>query len=244
MLKIKSNLFDVRNIFQIILSVSVYLAMPALEVRCTLYSFWARRDKKWVTTNADEKTEILLSLLSSEDDPDGEDGDTWTVLALLLNQDVLQRLPLSPGPAGAEKITFLGGESSLLVMSGQDHKWRVELESEKSLVQMLDQVKDSGLPRVEVMCLASWQKDITMRLVRDWWLDDAEYGKVIEEMALDSQEVGNVRMNLDLVEMVEKMLRDTFVISDVEGIDCSDSILNNSDDLLNVSKDLLDEDVE
>ena len=83
-----------------------------------------------------------------------------------------------------------------------------------------------------------------MRLVRDWWLDDAEYGKVMGMMALDSQEVGKVRMNTDLVEMVEKMLRDTFVISDVEGSDCSDSILNNSDDLLNVSKDLLDEDME
>ena len=150
--------------------------MPALEVRCTLYSFWARRDKKWVTTNADEKTDILLSLLSSEDDPDKDDDETWIVLALLLNQDVLQRLPLSPCPAGAaEKITFLGGESSLLVMSGQDHKWRVELESEKSLVEILDQVNDSGLPRVEVMCLASWQKDITMGLVRKW-LDDTEYG--------------------------------------------------------------------
>ena len=53
--------------------VSLYLAMPALELRCTLYSFWARRDKKWVTTNADEKTDILLSLLSSEDDPDKDD---------------------------------------------------------------------------------------------------------------------------------------------------------------------------
>ena len=161
--------------------------MPALEMRCGLYSFWARRDKKWVTTNADEKTDILLSLLSSEDDPDDEEGDTWTVLALLVNQDVLQRVPLSPCPACAEKITFLGGESSLLVMSGQDYKWRVELESEKCLVEILDQVKDSGLLRVEVMCLASWQKDITMGLVRDW-LDDAEYGKVMGEMALDSQD--------------------------------------------------------
>jgi hypothetical protein len=217
--------------------------MPALEMRCTLYSFWARRDKKWVTTNDDENNEILLSLLSSEDDPDYEDGVTWTLLALLLDQDVLQRLPLSPCPVGAEKITFLGGESSLLVMSGQDHKWRVELESEKSLVQMLDQVKDSGLPRVEVMCLASWQKDITMGLVREW-LSDAEYGKMMEEMMLHSQEVENVRMNTDLVEMVEKMLRDTFVISDAEGSDCSDGIHNNSDDLLNVSKDLLEEDME
>ena len=167
--------------------------MPALEMRCGLYSFWARRDKKWVTTNADEKTEILLSLLSSEDDPDDEDGDTWTVLALLLNQDVLQRVPLSPCPAGAEKITFLGGESSLLVMSGQEHKWRVELESEESLVEMLDQVKDSGLSKVEVMCLASWQKNTTMGLIRKW-LSDAEYGKVMGEMMLDSQEVGKVRM--------------------------------------------------
>ena len=48
-------------------------------------------------------------------------------------------------------------------------------------------------------------------------------------------------MNADLVKMVEKMLRDTFEIFDVEGSNCSDSILNNSDDLLNVSKDLLDE---
>ena len=156
------------------------------------------------------------------------------MLALLLNQDV----PLSS--CGTEKITFLGGESSLLVMSGQDHKWRVELESEKSLVEILDQVNDSGLPRVEVICLASWQKDITVGLVRDW-LDNSEYGKVMGEMALDSQEVGKVRINRDLVEMVEKMLRDTFEISDVEGSDYSDSILNNSDDLLNVSKDLLDE---
>ena len=127
----------------------------------------------------------------------------------------------------------------MLVMSGQDHKWRVELESEKSLVEILDQVKDSELTRVEVMCLASWQKDITMGLVREW-LDDAEYGKVMGEMALDSQEVGRVRINRDLVEMVEKMLRDTFIISDVDG---SDSFINNSDDLLNVSKDLLDENV-
>ena len=214
--------------------------MPALEMRCGLYSFWARRYKKWVTTNADEKTDILLSLLSSEDDPDDEEGDTWTVLALLVNQDVLQRVPLSPCPAGAEKITFLGGESSLLVMSGQDYKGRVELESEKCLVEILDQVKDSGLLRVEVMSLASWQKDITMGLVRDW-LNGAEYGKVVGEMALDCQEVGKVRMNTDLVKMVEKMLRDTFEIFDVEGSNCSDSILNNSDDLLNVSKDLLDE---
>ena len=50
--------------------------MPALEMRCGLYSFWARRDKKWVTKNADEKTEIFLSLLSSEDDPDNEDDHT------------------------------------------------------------------------------------------------------------------------------------------------------------------------
>ena len=68
-------------------------------------------------------------------------------------------------------------------------------------------------------------------------------GKVIEEMMPDSQEVGKVRMNTDLVGMVEKMVRDTFVISDVDGSDYSDSILNNSDDLLNVSKDLLEEDV-
>ena len=159
----------------------------------------------------------------------------------LLNQDVLQRVPLSPCPAGAEKITFLGGESSLLVMSGQEHKWRVELESEESLVEMLDQVKDSGLSKVEVMCLASWQKNTTMGLIRKW-LSDAEYGKVMGEMMLDSQEVGKVRMKLN-TDLVEKMLRDTFVISDVESSDCSDSILNNSDDLLNVSKDLLDEDL-
>ena len=63
----------------------------------------------------------------------------------------------------------------------------MELESEKSLVEILDQVKDSELTRVEVMCLASWQKDITMGLVRDW-LDDAEYGKGMGEMALDSQD--------------------------------------------------------
>ena len=72
-------------------------------------------------------------------------------------------------------------------MSGQEHKWRVELESEENLVGMLVQVKDSGLSKVEVMCLASWQKGITMGLVREW-LDDAEYGKVMGEMALDSQE--------------------------------------------------------
>ena len=128
-------------------------------------------------------------------------------------------------------------------MSGQEHKWRVELESEENLVGMLVQVKDSGLSKVEVMCLASWQKGITMGLVREW-LDDTEYGKVMEEMMLDSQEVGKVRMNTDLVGMVEKMVGDTFVISDVDGSDCSDSILNNSDDLLNVSKDLLDEDMD
>ena len=70
-------------------------------------------------------------------------------------------------------------------------------------MEILDQVKDSGLLRVEVMCLASWQKDITMGLVREW-LDDTEYGKVMEEMMLDSQEVGKVMMNTDLVGMVEK----------------------------------------
>ena len=212
--------------------------MPVLEMTCQLYSSWARKDMKWVTTNADENTDILLSLLSAEDDTEEED-DTWTVLVLLVNQDVLQRIPLSPwsASAGGERITLLGGESSLLVMAGQNYKWRVELQAERYLVEIFDRVRGMGLERAEVMCLASWQKDITMGLVKDW-LSETEYSKVREEMLVDSDEVLRVEHNSDLLEMVENVLRGFFLNSDT---DCSDTIENNdSDDLLDISKDLLD----
>ena len=41
--------------FKFQISFSLILAIPALLVRCGLYSY-----KKWVTINADEKTEILI----------------------------------------------------------------------------------------------------------------------------------------------------------------------------------------
>ena len=159
------------------------------------------------------------------------------MLVLLVNQDVLQRIPLSPWSAGGERITLLGGESSLLVMAGQNYKWRVELQAERYLVEIFDRVRGMGLERADVMCLSSWQKDITMGLVKDW-LSETEYSKVREEMLVDSDEVLRVEHNSDLLEMVENVLREFFLNSDT---DCSDTIENNdSDDLLDISKDLLD----
>ena len=209
------------------------LAMPELEVRCVLYSFWSRNDKKWVTTNADAQTNIFLGLLSSEDCSNVTEDESWTILAVLVNQDVLQRIPLSPWSAEAEKVTFLAGEASLLVMSGQDIKWRVELETEKSLVELLDLVQGSSLPRAEVVCLAGWQRDITMGQVREW-VSDAKVG----ELGIDSEEARRVQVNKDLLDLVEKVLRNVLNIDA-----CSNLELNISEDLLDVSRDLLDEEV-
>jgi len=206
-------------------------------VRCVLYSFWSRNDKKWVTTNADDKTNIFLGLLSSEDCSDVTEDDSWTILAVLVNQDVLQRIPLSPWPAEAEKVTFLAGEASLLVMSGQDIKWRVELETEKSLVELLDLLQESSLPRAEVVCLAGWQRDLTVGQVREW-VSDAKVG----ELGLDSEEARRVQVNKDLLDMVEKVLIDVLNIDVADGA-CSKNELNISEDLLDVSRDLLDEEV-
>ena len=160
----------------------IFTIMPALEMLCKLYSCWKRKEAKWVTTHSDETTEILLSLIRSEDcvNEDDHQDDDWVVLVLLINKDVFQRIPLSSKSVD-ENITFIGGESCMLVMSVQNYKWRVEIEGDNHLVEMLDTVRAMGLERLEVMCLSSWQKDLTRTLIIEW-LNDKEFSNSIEEM--------------------------------------------------------------
>ena len=113
----------------------------------------------------------------------------------------------------------------------------MEIETEKSLVELLDLVQESSLPRAEVVCLAGWQRDLTMGQVREW-VSDAKVG----ELGLDSEEARRVQVNKDLLDMVEKVLIDVLNIDVADGA-CSKNELNISEDLLDVSRDLLDEEV-
>ena len=226
-----------------------------------MYSCWTRKENKWITLHADENTQILLSIISAGDKDKKDDGDethadagngankedikddeephddAWAVLALLVNQDVMQRVPLTSCAGGEERMTFLGGESCMLVMSGQSYKWRVEVQEENYLVEVLDRMRGIGLQWVEVMCLASWQKEITMVLIKEW-LSDSEYTKIMDEMCMKSEIVTEIKNDTDLLGMVEKLLSIYFLES---GLECIENINDDSDDLLNISKDLLDD---
>ena len=125
----------------------------------------------------------------------------------------------------------------MLVMSGQSYKWKVEVQEENYLVEVLDRMRGIGLQWVEVMCLASWQKEITMVLIKEW-LSDSEYTKIMDEMCMKSEIVTEIKNDTDLLGMVEKLLSIYFIESGLEGIE---NINDDSDDLLNISKDLLDD---
>ena len=101
-------------------------------------------------------------------------------------------------------------------------------------MELLDLVQGSSLPRAEVVCLAGWQRDITKAQVREW-LSDTKLG----ELGLDGEGAG-IELNKDLLDMVEKVLRDVLNI-DADVSACSKNELNTSEDLLDVSRDLLDE---
>ena len=209
--------------------------MPVLEMLCKLYSCWKRKEASWVTTNSDETTEILLSLIRSEDE---NHENEWAVLVLLVNKDVFQRIPLSSKSADEEKITFIAGESCMMVMSVQNYKWRVEIEGHNYLVEMLDTVKEMGLERIEVMCLTSWQKDLTLKLIMEW-LNDTEYNNMIEEMRLKPGVHVKNENDTELLDLVETLLS-TWFKSDLEDKDSGNN--NDDTDELNISEDLLDGD--
>ena len=209
--------------------------MPALEMLCKLYSCWKRKEASWVTTNSDETTEILLSLIRSEDE---NHENEWAVLVLLVNKDVFQRIPLSSKSADEGKITFIAGESCMMVMSVQNYKWRVEIEGDNYLVEMLDTVKEMGLERIEVMCLTSWQKDLTLTLIMEW-LNDREYNNMIEEMRLKPGVHVENENDTELLDLVETLLS-TWFKSDLEDKDSGNN--NDDTDELNISEDLLDGD--
>ena len=209
--------------------------MPVLEMLCKLYSCWKRKESSWVTTNSDETTEILLSLIRSEDE---NHENEWAVLVLLVNKDVFQRIPLSSKSADGEKITFIAGESCMMVMSVQNYKWRVEIEGHNYLEEMLDTVKEMGSERIEVMCLTSWQKDLTLKLIMEW-LNDTEYNNMIEEMRLKPGVHVENENDTELLDLVETLLS-TWFKSDLEDKDSGNN--NDDTDELNISEDLLDGD--
>ena len=209
--------------------------MPVLEMLCKLYSCWKRKEASWVTINSDETTEILLSLIRSEDE---NHENEWAVLVLLVNKDVFQRIPLSSKSADGEKITFIAGESCMMVMSVQNYKWRVEIEGHNYLEEMLDTVKEMGSERIEVMCLTSWQKDLTLKLIMEW-LNDTEYNNMIEEMRLKPGVHVENENDTELLDLVETLLS-TWFKSDLEDKDSGNN--NDDTDELNISEDLLDGD--
>ena len=214
--------------------------MPALEMMCKLYSCWKSKEASWVTTNSDDMTEILLSLICSEDciNEDENHDDKWAVLVLLVNKDVLQRIPLSSKSAYEEKITFIAGESCMMVMSVPNYKWRVEIEGNNYLVEMLDTVKAMGLERLEIMCLDRWQKDLTLTLIMEW-LNDTEYNNIIEEMKMKPRDHVKNENDIELLELVQTLLNAWFH-SDLQ--DKDNGKINDDTDDLNISKDLLDGD--
>ena len=126
----------------------------------------------------------------------------------------------------------------MMVMSVQNYKWRVEIEGHNYLVEMLDTVKEMGLERIEVMCLTTWQKDLTLKLIMEW-LNDTEYNNMIEEMRLKPGVHVKNENDTELLDLVETLLS-TWFKSDLEDKDSGNN--NDDTDELNISEDLLDGD--
>ena len=125
-----------------------------------------------------------------------------------------------------------------MVMSVPNYKWRVEIEGNNYLVEMLDTVKAMGLERLEIMCLARWQKDLTLTLIMEW-LNDTEYNNIIEEMKMKPGDHVNNENDIELLELVQTLLNAWFH-SDLQ--DKDNGKINDDTDDLNISKDLLDGD--
>ena len=140
----------------------------------------------------------------TEESDCNESNDEWAVLVLVINQDVLQRIPVSFASLNKGKVTVLGGESCMLVMSEQNYKWRVEIQDNSCLVEMLDKLKAIGLQWLEVMCLVNWQKRITTLLFDDW-LTETEYCNMRDEISLKHDEVAIAENDTCLLRFVKDL---------------------------------------
>ena len=199
--------------------------MSVLNIKCSIYSYWCCIDNKWKTFSIENDIEdLLLSFISAENDIDTK--ECVYILVLMMKQDVLQRIPFYH-PSNEQQFTFLGGGSSLLVTSSFN-RWRVELDTENNLVQILDRIKALKLSWVKIGCLQNWLKNLIKALIEEKF-NKSEYDKMMIKVKQQENITENIRSFNELMDIVNVEVKNYFSVT---GANEDYDILNTSDNLL------------
>jgi len=126
-----------------------------LTVGCSQFSSWDFRSKSWRTTEMSSVDILTLSILVNE-----FDGEKDVLMVVLLNKDVLFRICLSDYSDGAEDITFIAGECSILCAVSQNDKFRLEIICNSDVIRVFDKISSFRFKNIKQSCLQSWQEDI------------------------------------------------------------------------------------